>query len=505
MDYREQRALDTQAPPCSSISIEKKTETGLIEAFDDLWSKTLPAFNQERTWIRARRLALSSFVCRGRHTITQMITTAGRQFNDWSADYRLFEDQRFDPYEIFSVARQEVENRMENDQALVACMDDTLLKKKGKKVSGTSWRRDPLGPPFHSNLIWGQRFLQISAILPHGEGPCQARAIPINFTHCPKPQKPSRKASEEIWTQYNADLKASNINLGALEELRRLRMAMDEDDNQSQRQLIVAVDGGYTNKKVIRGLPERTTLIGRFRKDAKIFLPPQHVQNPGKGRRRIYGNEIPTPEEIRRDETIPWQNVRAYAAGKVHQFQIKTIPHIRWRATGDKDLRLVIIRPLAYRPSKGHRLLYRDPAYLICTDPDLPLDRLLQIFIWRWEIELNFREEKTILGVGEAQVQEDHSVCLAPQLQVATYAFALLTIEAGRENLDQYLPQPKWRKSNTPRRTSTQKAVNLYRYELWSKSLEENNFSHFVNAMNCDTKSEKIHIAQQNPVFYISK
>ncbi|MDR2051685.1 MAG: hypothetical protein LBQ63_07950, partial [Deltaproteobacteria bacterium] len=38
---------------------------------------------------------------------------------------------------------------------------------------------------------------------------------------------------------------------------------------------------------------------------------------------------------------------------------------------------------------------YRNPAYLLCTDPDLPVERLLQAYLWRWEIELNFRDEKT--------------------------------------------------------------------------------------------------------------
>jgi hypothetical protein len=434
-----------------------------------------------------------------------MMTTSGRQFNDWAADYRLFEKERFDPDEIFSVARQEVEKRIGTDLPFVVSMDDSMIKKRGRKVYGAGWRRDPMGPPFHTNFIWGQRFLQISALLSDGDAPCGARAIPIDFTHCPKPQKPSHKASEKTWSEYRMALKASNISLRGLGDLKKLRMAMDKKDGQSQRQLIIAVDGTFTNKKMIRGLPERTTLIGRFRKDAKIFSLPEHVQNSGKGRRRTYGDELPTPEKIRQDEMIPWETACVYAAGKVNEFQIKTIPHIRWRSTGDKDLRLVIIKPLAYKLNKGHRILYRDPAYLICTDPDMPLDRLLQIYIWRWEIEVNFRDEKTILGVGEAQVRKEHSACLVPQLQVATYAFVLLTIAADGKNWDKYLPQPKWRNSNPPQRTSTQKAINLYRYDLWRKSLEEINFSHFANTMRCNTKWEKIPVSQQNPVFYISK
>lgn len=129
---------------------------------------------------------------------TQMMTTAGRQFNDWAADYRLFEKERFDPDEIFSVARQEVEKRIGTDLPFVVSMDDSMITKRGRKVYGAGWRRDPMGRPFHVNFIWGQRFLQISALLPDGDAPCGARAIPIDFTHCPKPQKPSRKASKKM-------------------------------------------------------------------------------------------------------------------------------------------------------------------------------------------------------------------------------------------------------------------------------------------------------------------
>jgi hypothetical protein len=62
-----------------------------MDAFDELWDQTRPAFAQDRTFERAKRMALSTLVCLGRHTITGLITTAGGQFADWSADFRLFE------------------------------------------------------------------------------------------------------------------------------------------------------------------------------------------------------------------------------------------------------------------------------------------------------------------------------------------------------------------------------------------------------------------------------
>jgi hypothetical protein len=51
-----------------------------------------------------------------------------------------------------------------------------------------------------------------------------------------------------------------------------LRDALDARSDTRHRQLLVSGDGSYTNRTVLRQLPERTTFIGRIRKDAKLFL-----------------------------------------------------------------------------------------------------------------------------------------------------------------------------------------------------------------------------------------
>jgi len=56
----------------------------------------MEAFAQQRTADRAHRLGLCQLACVGRHTITGLLYTSGRQFADWSADYRLFSRDRCD-------------------------------------------------------------------------------------------------------------------------------------------------------------------------------------------------------------------------------------------------------------------------------------------------------------------------------------------------------------------------------------------------------------------------
>jgi hypothetical protein len=448
----------------------------MIVSFNRLYDKTRPAFAQERTFERARTLAMSSLVGLGRRTVTGMLCASAQQFTDWSAAYRLFERQRFDTDALFAPVRREVLERLAPEEPMVVMMDDTLVRKRGRKVHGAGWKRDPLGPAFCKNFVWGQRFLQVSAALPDPSLAGMARGIPIDMIHAPSPAKPGKRASEEDWQEYRVRQQAMKVSSVGAARLTELREQLDRDD--MGRRLIVSVDGGFTNRTVFRNLPHNTVAIGRIRKDAKLFLPPAEETKPRRGRRRWYGDPLPTPEQIRQDESIPWSTVTAFAAGKNHLFEVKTVAPVRWLGTGDKDVRVVAIRPLAYRPRKGAHLLYRNPVYLLCTDPDLPLERLLQSYLWRWEVELNFRDEKTVMGVGEAQVRTKAAVETVPAFVVAAYSFLLLagTEDNKRESM---LPKPKWRTTDPPVRLSTASMIGMFRSQLWGKAMGVN-LTHFV-------------------------
>jgi hypothetical protein len=135
------------------------------------------------------------------------------------------------------------------------------------------------------------------------------------------------------------------------------------------------------------------------------------------------------------------------------------------------------------------------PAYLICTDPDLPLEELVKSYLWRWDIEVNHRDEKTLLGVGEAQVRHPESVWSVPASAVASYAMLhLAAIEAygwaGKPNV---IPQPKWRKPKKKKRASTLDLINELRREFWAEAIHQNHLTDFMNKSSPDTKSCKCH------------
>ena len=443
----------------------------MTAAFLALWEKCRPAFQQERTWRKAGILASGHLLNQGRHTITATLSALGRQQQDWSAIYRLFEREQFDVEKIFTTLRNDVMNTLPEDHPFLVLLDDTLLPKRGKHVHGTTWKRDPLGPKFTNNLIWAQRFLQFSAVLPDID--CRCRGIPIHFQHCPSPQKPSRKATVsevEIYLQQQKEMRLPQ----------QARLAIDELRTQipTSRPLVMIGDGGYTNRTVCQKLPPNTTFIGRIRKDAKLFASvtqpvPQH------GRRRFYGEVLPTPEAIRQDESIPWREVSAVTDNRRHTFRIKSIALVRSKITGEQNLKLIIIQPLAYRLTLKSKPIYRDPAYLICTDFDLDDAKILQWYLWRWEIELNFRDEKSLIGIHDPQVRIKTAVESLPAFLTAVYGLLLLagTEAIGRKSLPIIIP--KWQRRDEFTRSSTSNLLTILRQESAQTSVL-NNLSGFT-------------------------
>jgi hypothetical protein len=429
-----------------------------------------------------------------------MLIACGKQFLDWTAVYQLFMNERMDIDKFFEVSSEVCLAHLDEKQMLIAHMDDTIIRKVGRKVFGTSWRRDPLGPAFHTNFVWGQRFIQISLSMHDISFHCESRAIAVDFHHCPSVQKVGKDASEEQVAAFKEAKKIQNLSMQGLERIKLLRTRLD-NQGASNRELYLSVDGSYTNETILKNLPQRVTLIGRIRKDVCLNFMPETEKT--KGRNRVYGEPCPTPEQIRQSEDIPWKEVRCFAAATMHTFNVKVVKSLKWRVAGkDHILQMVVIRPLSYRLKKGGKLLYRKPAYLICTDNELAIEKLLQAYLWRWEIEVNFREEKTINGCGDAQVRNEISAAKTPAFVVAVHGFLhLAEYILKKENLQIALPKAKWDKKSTGNRASTNNLLNLFRGYYWFEQRGKS-FSDFVINQHYLTKQEKLINSGFNALFY---
>ena len=432
----------------------------LLTAFLSIVEDWHSVFPQQRTYQRAVRQALGSLTCLGRRCLSRIIWTNGGQHRSWSAEYFLHSRCQWEPQQLFQPILKRALPYCPHRLVGVA-IDDTKLRKTGRSIQQAFYQRDPLSPPFHVNLVLGLRFLQASLLVPlHRTANVGTRALPIRFQEVSRVKRPGKKASPEQQKQYKAAVKLKNLSHSFVQMGKQLREELDLAGGRDKI-LVLTGDGSFCNRTCFSDIPSRSALLVRARKDAKLCF------RAAANTRRFYAPEKFTPEQARKDDGRGWKTIRIFYGGKRRRIRYKEVGNLYWqRGAVKRPLRLFVLAPTPYRKSKRRKLYYRDPAYLLTTDLHSSATPLLQIYFDRWQIEVNHREEKDTLGIGQAQLWNVTSVPKQPVLAVAAYSALLLaSLQAfGAERGTAYAELPKWRRN--ARRPSCLDLITLLRKEM---------------------------------------
>ena len=432
----------------------------LLITFLDFLGDLESAFPQHRTFMIAARQAIGNLAILGRHAISRVLAGIGRDQESWSSDYRLFSRSPWNQQDLFQPILKRTIAHSHPDHIAIA-IDDTRCPKTGQHIKTASYSRDAKSPAFHINLTWGLRFLQASAMLPlYRKEASAARSVPVRFLDVPPIKKPGKKASDEDRRRYRKLVKQQNLSHYAVAMAKDLRASCDAA-GAKDKLLIMVGDGSFCNRTVLTAEVPNTCWLVRCRKDAVLCKP---ASKPSK---RFYAKEKFTPDSVRTDPSIPWKSTMLFHGGMKRPIRYKEETNVLWEGgTLRLPLRLIVLGPTPYKCSKNGKWYYRQPAFLLTTDLKTPTELLIQMYLDRWEIEVNHRDEKTILGVGEAQVRSTQSVPRQPAFVVAIYSLLLLAAIScfGVNRTNDYLPLPKWRKN--ARRPSLQDLLAIVRKEI---------------------------------------
>jgi len=432
----------------------------LLTAWLDITAAWRPAFRQSRSFCRALCQALGMLTAFGRRTLSRALWAEGRQLLDWSADYRLHARAAWRCSDLFQPILQKARPLCSGRFVSVA-VDDTRLHKTGRRILSAFFQRDPLSPKFRFNLMFGLRFLQFSLLVPlYRSSPQPARALPVRFEEVPALKHPGSKASPQLWATFRQQQKQQNLSTHTVASLRDLRTSLDAAGYTSQC-LLAVCDNSFCNRTIFRAELTNTAILARARRDIKLC---RRASGCGP---RFYAEDKFTPKQVYDDQSIPWQQARIFHGGQWRQVRYKQVTDVYWQsASGRKPLRLLVVARIPYQVPGRERKNYGDPAFLLTTDFTGTPDELLQAYFDRWQIEVNHREEKDTLGVGQAQLRSAKSVPRQPAFVVAAYSALLLAglIAFGPQRGSAYLPLPKWRRNAV--RPSCLDLVTLLRKEM---------------------------------------
>jgi DDE family transposase len=418
------------------------------------------AFPQQRSHRRAVAQALGTLTAFGRRTLSRAIWAQGHQHSDWSAEYRLHARSHWLTPDLFQPILERALPYCQGRYAAVA-IDDTRLRKTGRKIPTVAYGRDPMSPKFRFNLMLGLRFLQVSLLLPlYRQGKASPRAIPVRFEEVPPLKKPRRKASSQEWAAFRVASRQQNLSTRSVEVIRGLRACLDEAGARLKTALVVG-DNSFCNRTLFGTVWERTEIIARARRDIRL------CHRAATGSRCVYDAVKFTPEQVRQDEHIPWAKARIFYGRQWRKIRYKEVRAVLWQSGAKQRLlRLFVIAPLPYYLASRQRNHYREPAFLLTTDLKGTARELLQPYFDRWQIEVNHREEKDTLGIGQAQLRSRKSVPRQPAFAVAAYSALMLAglLAFGPERGEPYELLPKWRRNAG--RPSCLDLVTLLRKEM---------------------------------------
>jgi len=320
--------------------------------------------------------------CQGRHSISRVIQAAGEQARDkhHSVFYRFLSRGQWSidalGKAVFCLLRPWLPAR------IVVIVDDTLCHKSGPHIFGAHMHYDAsqstygrsAGGDRKTFFAFGHNWVVLALWLALPWNPDRGLAIPILFRlyrgkkRCPESQYRKR-------TQLAVDL------------VELLSSWLPTD-----RTICLVGDAEYACRTLVRTLPERIFFTGPMSMDAALFDEPG-VQK-GRGRRRIKGDRLPSPQKLARCRSIPWEEIEITIYGRSVNILIKSQVCMWYTVAGKALVRMVLTRD----PTGS----IKDRAYFT-TDASASSAELLAQFARRWEIEVAFRNAKQVMGLEDPQ------------------------------------------------------------------------------------------------------
>lgn len=275
------------------------------------------------------------------------------------------------------------------EDPLELVIDDTLLRRSGRKVFGAHWHYDPTANSNAKTSAWGNNWVVVGVgvRLPFMSRPVclpvlarlwRPKRKPHAGTDRPDPERPSKP-----------ELARALVDLVAA--------------RHPDRTVHVVGDAAY-GSRAWRGLAKRVTITFRLRADAALYAPPPPQQGKrGRGRPPVKGAKLPSLAAIAASPKTVWRRQAVRRYGRSEQTLIGERRCLWYRSLGGVPLRLILVRDPG-EEGNGYELA------LLTTDLDSSAAEIVGRYADRWSIEVSFEDAKGVFGVGEARNRKRHAV-----------------------------------------------------------------------------------------------
>jgi len=318
----------------------------------------------------------------GKRTVCGMLAGAGLA-RLWSHDraHWFFSRARWNPDDLgLAVAKLAVALLVPAGEPVTAAIDDTLFRRRGKKVWAASWFHDGSAQGKHKTGR-GNNWVVLAVIV---KLPCCTR--PVALPVLAKLVVKGTSSASRLWLAR--------------------RMTDMLADALPGRGIHVTADSAYAGEE-LKKLGTGVTWTTRLRKDAALHgLPPERTGR--RGRPRVRGGRLPSLAKLAATTAFTQVTVTRY--GKTATVHAAAITCLWYSVFGTRPVTVVLIRD---KSAAGYDLA------LITTDPSASAAEVIERYAGRWSIEIAIEDAKQVFGAGQARNRTANAVRRTLPFQLA--------------------------------------------------------------------------------------
>jgi hypothetical protein len=351
---------------------------------------------------------LTGWVFAPRRTVTRMILAAGdAAHKHYSSYHRLFSAARWSR-DALGLAVFRLIEPFCGSQILLG-IDDTLARKRGLKMFGTGMHHDPLlSSRGKKTMNWGHSWVVLGVIVELPFRPGHYFCLPILFRLYLNKKKAAK--------HRRAYRTRPELAVEVLEVLCKHRR---------NKRFHAIADSAYGGKSVLAHLPANCDLTSRLVKDARLHEAPPERKPGQRGRSRVRGNKLPTPQEMLAGRC---RRVTLDIYGRREAARLADVC-ARVFAVPDRPLRVVAVE--AIKGGRGQEVFYS-------TCHEATAEQVIGWYAARWSIEVSNHDSKQSLGFEEPQGWSRRAVERTAPMAMLLYS--LIVLWFAREGHRSYQP-----------------------------------------------------------------
>ena len=350
-------------------------------------------------WIKVHKLVIGTFLCIGPRRISTILRVLGlNKDRGYCRFHRVLNRDKWNSLACAKTLLQQLISRfVKSGKPLLMGIDETLERRKGKKIQAKGWYRDGVrskGKKVVTTL--GLKWIVMSIIVSPFGGK-RPWSLPF-FTVL----APSKKANEERRRAHKTiiDWAILIVNVCA---------------RWLNRPFILLGDGGYACVRFAHAcVKQNITLIARLRLDSRLYDDPP-AQPPGRrGRKpqlgeRLFLKNVQENTQAWQEAEVKWYN------GELKNVSYKTGINI-WKTNRQNPIK---VRWVIVKTERGCSALFS-------TNLTLSAPEIIAFYVQRWNLEVTFEEARAHLGVETQRQWSNRAIARTTPVLFGLYSLAAL-------------------------------------------------------------------------------